>query len=300
MHERTAQHPTSNVFDTALIWEGGGMRAAYSSGVVTTLLAHQINFDWVAGISAGAACACNYVSRDAARARRSFVDIAAHPNFGDFRTWVQGKGYFHAEWLYEHTGGPGQLMPFDFATFQNNPAQVRIGAVNAYTGETVYWSKDDLQPLPALMRKVRASSTMPILMPMPEIDGDPYVDGGLGTTGGIALDVAKADGFDKFFIVLTRQRGFRERPFRRPGLYRGYLRAHPAVGDALVNRWRRYNDTLEEVEELERQGKAYVFRPVDVRIGNGERRLARLAAAYEVGRVQSAGEVGRWREFLGL
>ncbi len=291
---------SSNVTDTALIWEGGGMRAAYSSGALATMLARGIYFDWVAGISAGSSCTCNYVSRDAPRARKSFVELAGHPNFGDLRSLAAGRGFFNAEWIYEHTSAPDEELPFDAATFYANPARVRVGAVKAATGETVYWGKSDLAPLSALMRRVRASSTMPILMPMPEIDGELYVDGALGTSGGIALDIAKADGFSKFFVVSTRPRGYRKGPERRPAFYRRFFRAYPAVADAILDRWRRYNDTMDELDELERAGAAYVFRPVDMRITNSEKRVDRLAAAFHAGRMQAAGEVPRWLEFLGL
>ena len=68
---------TSNVTDTALLFEGGGMRAALTSAVVAELLRERIHVDFVAGISAGSSNAVNYLSRDPARARRSFVDAAS-------------------------------------------------------------------------------------------------------------------------------------------------------------------------------------------------------------------------------
>jgi len=290
----------SNITDTALIWEGGGMRAAYSSGVLSTMLAHDIFFEWVGGISAGSSCVLNYLTRDAVRARRSFVELAADPNFGDLSTFLRGKGYFHAEWIYEQTGLDGQALPFDFAGFHANPARVRIGALRARTGETVYWGKDDMPTRRDLALRVRASSTMPILMPMPTIDGELYIDGALGTSGGIALDAAQADGYSKFFVVLTRPRGFRKAPLKRPGVFRRIFREFPAVADAMVARSERYNATLDELEQLERDGRAYVFRPVDMRIGNSEKRVDRLDAAFHAGRIQASGEVGRWKEFLGL
>ena len=298
------EHPPSvaapNVTDTALIFEGGGMRAAYSSGVLVTLLAQGVHVGWVGGISAGSSCTCNYVTQDADRERKSFVDLAAHPNFGDLRTFARGQGYFNAEWIYEQTGHEGQALPFDWATFLANPAKVRIGAVKARTGETVYWGRDDLTDLPGLMRRVRASSTMPILMPMPEIDGEPYVDGALGSSGGIALDAARADGYRKFLIIATRPRGYRKPPERRPGLLRRSFREYPAVAEALITRHERYNATLDELDALEAAGQAYVFRPVHLRIANSEKRLDRLRATFEAGRIQSAGEIGRIKEFLGL
>lgn len=293
-----SQRLTSNITDTALIWEGGGMRASYSSGALSVMLGANLHFDWVGGISAGSSCTVNYVSRDAVRARQSFVDIVKFPEFGDVRTFIQGKGIFHAEWIYEEMGKPAGKLPFNYDAFHANPAKVRIGAVKASTGETVYWGKEDLQPLLGLMKRVRASSTMPILMPLPEVDGELYVDGALGTSGGIALEAAKADGYDKFFVVLTRPRGYRKQPEKHPGFYRRYFRNLPAVAEAIETRWQRYNDTLDELEELERQGRAYVFCPVDMRLENSERDYTKLAASFEAGRIQASGELGRWREFL--
>lgn len=86
----------NNIVDTALVFEGGGMRASYTSGALTVLLDEGIYFDWVGGISAGSSNTCNYVSRDSERARRSFVDFAADPDFGDLRTLARGQGVFNA------------------------------------------------------------------------------------------------------------------------------------------------------------------------------------------------------------
>lgn len=50
-----------NIDDVALIFEGGGMRASYTAGVVTTLLERKLSFPKVYGISAGASHTVNYV-----------------------------------------------------------------------------------------------------------------------------------------------------------------------------------------------------------------------------------------------
>ena len=87
---------TSNVFDTALIFEGGGMRASYSSAMANVLLENGIFFDNVYGLSAGASNTVNYVSRDIDRTKRSFVDFVEDPDFGGINTLLQHKGFFHA------------------------------------------------------------------------------------------------------------------------------------------------------------------------------------------------------------
>ena len=130
---------TSNVTDTALLFEGGGMRAALTSAVVAELLRERIHVDFVAGISAGSSNAVNYLSRDPARARRSFVDFADDPRFGNWLSFVRGKGLFNAEYIYEHAGLPEADLPYDFATFRANPARLVLGGFDAASGETRWW-----------------------------------------------------------------------------------------------------------------------------------------------------------------
>jgi predicted patatin/cPLA2 family phospholipase len=59
----------------------------------------------------------------------------------------------------------------------------------------VYYTKNDMQSMGELMRIVRSSSSLPIFMPKTYYRGEYYIDGGV--TGGIALDIAKKDGFEK-------------------------------------------------------------------------------------------------------
>ncbi|MFT4109596.1 MAG: patatin family protein [Propionicimonas sp.] len=291
---------TSNVDDVALIFEGGGMRASYTSAVVATLLAEGIHIDWVAGISAGASNLANYVSRDAGRARRSFVEFAADPRFGNWGSFLRGQGLFNAAYIYEQTSAPDQALPFDFATFAANPARLRIGAFECDTGRGVAWSREDVATMPYLMRRVRASSTMPVIMPPVRLDGHVYVDGALADHGGIALNAAQADGFRRFFVVLTQERGYVKRPTSAPAVYRTWFRRYPAVAEALRVRHLNYNRTREELFDLERSGDALLFVPDRMPVSNSTREVARLRASHEAGLAQARREVPRWREFLGL
>ena len=294
------QAPTSNVTDTALIFEGGGMRASYTSAVVVTLLRAGIHIDWVAGISAGASNAVNYLSRDEWRSRHSFVDFVTDPQFGDWRTFVRGQGLFNSAYIYERTGMPGGAMPFDWETFCANPARLRVGAVRCVDAEPVYWTENDMAEPLDMMVRVRASSTMPGLMPLTTIDGIDYADGALGPSGGIPLDAAIADGFDRFLVVLTRSRDYVKRPARLPEFYRQVFRRYPAMAESILTRWRGYNQTREQLFDLERQGRAMLFVPDTMPVRNGERRVERLRAAHELGLAQARQELPRWREFLGL
>ena len=59
---------------------------------------------------------------------------------------------------------------------------------------------------------------------MREIDGVPYVDGALGTSGGLLIDAARAAGFTRFLAVLTRPRDYVKGPQKRERAVRRILR----------------------------------------------------------------------------
>ena len=177
-----------HIDDTALVFEGGGMRGAFTAGIVATLIEEGIDFPHVSGISAGSSNTVNYVSRDAKRAHDTFTTVADSPEFGGFRHWIEGRGMFNVDYLYDEIAQPDGDAPLDLDTFLANPAEVRIGAFNATRGEEVWFTKDDMRTVEEIGRCVRASSTLPIIMPTVTIDGDTYVDGALGPNGGIPLD----------------------------------------------------------------------------------------------------------------
>lgn len=290
---------TSNVFDTALVFEGGGMRASYTAAVVATLLKERLFFDHVSGISAGSSNTVNYLSRDAGRARASFVEFAADPQFGDLRTFLRGKGLFNAEYIYERTAAPNEALPFDWETFMANPARMRLGAFRVDNGETLYWTKGDISCLRDLMVRVRASSTIPIAMPTVTIDGVDYVDGAMGTSGGIPLEAAQLDGYDRFVVVLTREREYVKKPIGNAAFYRRHFRNTPALAEAILHRDIAYNRTRERLFQLEREGKALLFVPENLPVSNTEKRVPRLRASYQAGLRQAQRDLPKLLEFLG-
>lgn len=293
---------TSNVFDTALIFEGGGMRASYTSALVNVLLENGIFFDNVYGLSAGSSNAVNYLSRDIGRTKQSFVDFVTDPEFGGIDTMLRHKGFFSAKHIYEEAGLDGGFLPFDFASFRANPAKVTIESFDRDTGRSVYWTKDDMPTIADLMVRVRASSSLPIVMPPPKIDGAYYYDGGLGEGSGFLLPRAQRDGFSRFLIVRTRPKGYRKTPPIGLGdrLTHAMLWGRPHVVDALENRWWKYNQMCDEIEQLEVDGDAYVFYAQDMAVSSSETSLDKLQASYDAGYAQAMDELPAIREFLGL
>jgi predicted patatin/cPLA2 family phospholipase len=288
----------NNIKNTALIFEGGGMRASYTAGFVNNLLENEIYFDYVAGISAGSSHTVNYLSRDIQRAKRSFVDLVKDPNFGGWKSFFKGEGFFRSQYIYEETCFPDAVLPLNFETFMANPAQLRIGAFDRESGKVRYFTKDDIKRIEDLMKIVRASSSMPIFMPETYYDDHCYVDGGVA--GGIALDIAKKDGFKKFFVVLTREKGYRKSPIKFTGVIRAQYRKYPLVVEALMKRHEIYNQTLEELEQLESEGKALLVFPDFMPVSNREINFDRLSESYRSGYIQGQRDLPKWKRFIDI
>ena len=288
----------NNIKNTALIFEGGGMRASYTAGFVNNLLENQLYFDYVAGISAGSSHSVNYLSRDMKRAKRSFVDLVLDPEFGGWKSFFKGEGFFRSQYIYEETSEPGESLPLDFNAFMANPAKLRIGVFNRESGKVIYYTKNDIHEMQDIMKIVRASSSMPIFMPPTYYREEYYVDGGLG--GGIALDIAKKDGFEKFFVVLTREKGYRKSPVKFQGVIKAYYRKYPRVVEAMLTRHIIYNETLDELEALESQGKAFLVYPETMPVSNREINFDKLSESYQLGYAQGNRDLPKWKAFLGM
>ncbi len=289
---------SNNVFDTALIFEGGGMRGSYTAAVLCALLEEGIYFDYAAGISAGATHCVNYISRDIARARRSFVDLVNDKNFGGWGSFFKGHGYFNSDYIYGKTAYAKESLPFDFKTFMENPAQMRIGAFDMRRGKMKYFSKNDVTDISSLMNIVRASSSMPFFMPKTTIGDDEYIDGGVG--GGIALDIAKYDGYEKFFVILSRPKGYRKKSVKIKMTVKSRYWKYPFVAKAIKYRHVKYNKTLDELEELEKQGKAFLVYPDVMPVSSRETDYGKLYKSFDMGYEQASRDIEKYKEFLGL
>lgn len=293
--------PNRLVANTALVFEGGGMRNSYTSGVVNTLIEQGIVFPFVGGVSAGSSCTVNYLLGDTWRTRVSFVDLVREPKFGSWLTFLQGKGRFNAHWIYREACLPGAAIPYDFARYLAHPAAVAIPGFDRDSGETVVWTRADTPTLDDLMVRVQASSTLPMAMPAVPIGDRVFYDGGLGEGGGIPLCLATQAGYDRVFAVLTRPKGYRKKPPSRGARALAALYArYPKVQEALLTRHERYNAALDQLEQMAAEGRAYIFYATKMAVENSTTDYEALVRSYDDGYAQAQAELPRWREWLGV
>ena len=274
------------------------MRAAYTAGVVVTLLEEGIEFSDVYGISAGSSHTVNYLSKNIKRSKESFVEFMATPGACGWGQLIKGNGYFNSEYIYEKACLPGENLPFDFDAFLENPARAHIESFEYETGKTVRWGKEDMPTLPDLGKRVRASSTMPFFMPPLKINGHTYFDGGIGDSWGLPLAPAKKDGYEKFFIVRTQERNYRKIPGKTSFIENLLISKYKSVAKRAQERHIYYNAILDEIDELERDGKAHVFCPETMTIKNTTIDQALLKENYRMGYAQAQRDLPALLEFL--
>lgn len=295
---------TNNVKDCALIFEGGGMRNSYSAAVANVLLENGIFFDAVYGLSAGASNAINYVSRDARRAVAVFTEHTDDIPFRRPLSFAMQGGIMGPFFVGKYVP-LARRTPFDFATFEANPAQVTLEGVERRSGETAYWTREDFKSEEELRLRVQATTSFPIILPptyVRGVDGAPgghFYDGSFGEGGGIMLPRARRDGFEKYFVVCTQPRGYRK-PARRNRAYDVFFWRWPKMR-ALCGSWAaRYNEQLDALGRLEQEGRACVFYSGDQVVINSELNRRLLKENYARGYQQAQHEVEGWLKFLGL
>lgn len=289
----------ANVACTALVFEGGGYRAGYTAGIADVLLEQGIYFPFVCGLSAGASNTVNYLSRDRTRVKWAFTDLAADKEAGGIAQMLKGNGYINGDYVYRGLIDEG-VAPFDWDTFSENPANMRIQAFERDTGMTHVWDTADIGDVHKLIDVVRASSTLPWLMHPIEIDGQVMLDGGLGRGAGIPVWLAEDAGFDRFLFLATRPKGYRKEPFSGATLSAilAFTSDYPQLREALLTRWERYNAELERVEELERQGRCLIVRPDEMLVESTTFDVPLLRHSFDLGRAHALRDLPRWREFL--
>lgn len=262
---------------TGLVLEGGGMRGVFTCGVLDYFLDQGITFPYAVGVSAGACNGLSYMSGQRGRAKYSNIDMMEKYQFiGMKYLWTQ-HSILDQKLLYQDF--PERLVPYDFEAYRNNPGEFEMVTTNCLTGKACYLSeKNDWDRMIAI---ARASSSLPYVCPIAYVDGIPMLDGGI--VDSIPVERARALGYEKNVVVLTRNKGYRKKnqDLRIPHfIYKKY----PRLRVVLSRRCACYNEQLELVERLEEEGKIIVIRPEKpVVVDRIEKNIKKLEDLYQEG-----------------
>ena len=280
---------------TGLVLEGGALRAIFSSGVCDGLLEGNIMADYVVGVSAGIAYGVSYVSRQPRRNLEVVTRYAPDPRYMGMRNLrdKHNRSYFGLDFAYNVI--PNQLVPFDYDTFAAYPGEVEAVVTNLNTG------KADYLPVPRRDKgflTLQASCAMPLLFPVIQVDGQPYLDGGVADA--IPWQRALDEGCDRVLVVLTHTRRFRRSPDHTLGLIRKEYREYPNFIKAMETRVARYNRDRDRMFQLEREGRLKVIAPRStLGVSRTARDTEKLRLLWAAGYQAAVDRMDELREYLG-
>ncbi|MBO5266510.1 MAG: patatin family protein [Ruminiclostridium sp.] len=263
---------------TGIIFEGGASRTAYSCGVMDCLLDNEIYIDYVLGVSAGIAYGVSYSSRQKGRNYAIFEKFVEDPRYMGIKHFLGKKrSYYNLDFIYGEM--PDKYLPFNWDAYMKYGMTSYAVITNINTGLPEYYRIDKVDKN---WKILRATSSLPILFQPVEINGNLYLDGGISDS--IPFEYALNNGCDKVIVVLTRERDFVKKKESIIPLIKIAYKKYPKLIEAMENRHIMYNNELEKLRKLEKEGKALVIAPANTHnIGRTERKSSILLPYFKEG-----------------
>lgn len=282
MEKLTEKSTGETMKKTGLVLQGGGMRGVYTSGVLDYFMEKNLYFPYVAAVSAGASNASAYLARQQGFGKIMHVDYLHDPRFVGFRNLFTQRSLFGLDYILKEI--PKKLNPFCYDRFFQADETFVVVTTDCRTGQSVYFNKHDHhEEGEEFFTAVKASCSLPFVSPIVKYKGMHLLDGGIADP--IPIQKSISDGNEKHVIILTSE------PVPTPAppdkfkwLARTFYARHPKLVDALWEHHQIFNDTVKQIAELERSGRAIVIRPSKYIPTKGvERDKSKMLALYEQG-----------------
>lgn len=259
-----------------LVLEGGAMRGMFTAGVLDVFLDENIPIHCIVSVSAGALFGVNFPSKQKGRALRYNKQFLGDKRYIGWHSLLTTGNIVNKDFAFYEV--PFRCDPFDNQAFKQSGIDFYATVTNVETGGAEYPKITD--PF-AQMETLRASSAMPYVSQLVEVEGKKYLDGGIADS--IPLRFCQSLGVDKIIVVLTRPLDYRKTP-SSPLLSQIFYRHYPKLVEALQNRYWVYNQQVEEVIAQGEQGSIFVIRPSQkLPIKRIEKDPNKIQAMYELG-----------------
>jgi len=278
-----------------IVLEGGATRGVFTSGALDYLMEMDVYLSHVIGVSAGACNGVDYVSRQPGRTRDCMIHKEKeYDYYHGFSKFIKEKSLLDMDMVFDKY--PNEIFPFDFDTYFASDMECEIVTTNCVTGQAEYMKEG--KDRERLMKLCRASSSMPLVSPIVNIDGIPYLDGGLADS--IPVRKASELGNEKIVLMLTRNPGYRKKMTSKAlaNVYRRAYRKYPNLVRTTIRRNFEYNKAMRLVEQMEEEGRIYVLRPLIPTVSRLEKNYDTLMEFYQHGYHLMKKEFGNLMEYL--
>lgn len=262
-----------------LVLEGGSLRGLYSAGVLDIMMDNDINIDCIVGTSAGALFGPNYFSNQRGRAIRYNKRFCKDRRNISMLSFILTGNVVNKNFAYYKI--TKELDIFDNETFMKSGKELYVTATNIESGKCEYFKINDVLED---MEKLRATSAIPIMTRPVKIDNKFYLDGGVSDS--IPVKKCLELWCDKVIVVLTQPEGFIKKKIsdKKVKTIKFVFRKYPKLIERMLNRHNDYNECINYINELEKEGKAFVIRPSEkLDIDLIERNPEKLEDIYQIG-----------------
>lgn len=264
--------------NTSLILEGGGMRGVYSAGVLDLLLDKDININYCIGVSAGACNCVSYISKQRKRNYRVNINYINDKRYLSFSNLIKTGSAFGMNMLFNII--PNELEPFDHEAFISSGTKFLVGSTNCDTGLPEFYNIKDFNK--DGYDALKASISLPLVAKVIEYDNKKLMDGGIAAP--IPIQKAIEDGIEKHVVILTQHKGYRKSKSKIMPIIKRKYKNYKGLIYAMENRYKHYNDTLDLLDKLEKEGKCFIIRPsIPLEVSRFERDKNKLEAIYNRG-----------------
>ncbi len=278
---------------TGLIIEGGAMRGMYTAGVIDVMMEKDLIFDGAIGVSAGAAFGCNYKSGQIGRVIRYNKRYCRDRRYCSVWSLLTTGDLYGADFCYRLL--PDQLDPFDTEAYRKNPMEFHVVCTDMDTGKAVYHRCDHGTAQDILW--MRASASIPVVSRPVEIGSRRLLDGGIADS--VPVRYFERIGYERNVIILTRPEGYVKKRLKLIPLLRILFPRNQKMVEAIAHRHERYNETIRYIQQLEKEGKACVVRPLkDLKIGSVEHDPEELERVYQEGRAAAQIHLKEIKKFI--
>lgn len=278
---------------TGLVLEGGALRGLFTAGIMDVLMEHGITFDGVVGVSAGACFGCNYKSGQVGRVLRYNLRYAHDLRYCSLWSLLTTGGIFGPRFAYYTL--PQRLDPFDITAFDRNPMEFHLVTTDVQTGDAVYQRFDRFRE--DMYDWILASSSMPIVSRVVDINGQLLLDGGIADS--IPLQYFQRQGYERNVVILTQPADYQKKPLGHRRFIRCWLRRYPNLIAAWERRHEMYNAELRYIAEQAAKGNTLVLCPERaLPIGRISHNRNHMRETYNLGRTLAETQLSRICEFL--
>lgn len=259
-----------------LVLEGGAMRGMFTAGVLDVFLDENVHIDGAVTVSAGALFGINYPAKQRGRVLRYNLKYLNDKRYMGLHSLLTTGNIVNRDFAFYEL--PFTLDPFDQETFAQSQFDFWVTLTNVESGEAEYVKISDAF---AQMEALRATSAMPMVSKMVEIDGKKYLDGGIADS--IPLQKCIELGYDKIIVILTRPLDYRKKP-SSTALFKWFYRKYPKLIERWQNRYAEYNQAVEQVIKLQEQQQIFVIRPSQtLAVSRLEKDPNKVKAMYDLG-----------------